>query len=61
MMRFHHTAALPFKLLSDPIDSVTSVRHEVEINKPPSIVFEKLMDVGRIREWAPGGSQLDMF
>ncbi len=52
-MRFHRAAALPLRLLNDLIDSVTSVKHQVEIEKPPSIVFEKLMDVGRIREWAP--------
>lgn len=30
-----------------------TVSHVVEINKPPSIVFEALRDANKIKDWAP--------
>lgn len=30
-----------------------TVSHAVEINKPPSVIFETLRDANRIKDWAP--------
>ncbi len=29
------------------------VRHTVEVERPPSVVFERLTDLANLREWAP--------
>jgi uncharacterized membrane protein len=32
---------------------VPTVHHTVEINKPPSVVFNMLLDANNVKEWAP--------